>query len=353
MPRVERNAPAAPLRPPEPSAAPAPTADSGAAAETQTSSFTLARPPAVRTPSNEVVLRPLMERRRSRGSDSAEPQDTALRPGADVTPATHPERFTPDGQLKWKTPPPGVTAEPNTTGSGHWVERWKNPKTGEWVYNYTAAFMEQQSLHKFRKNAEFGRKLPEVLRQVRSDLGKEGRDRVLACAVECIQEAYFRVGNEESAEDKGHYGITTLESRHLRFEGDRAVFEYVGKSGQPQHKVVSDPAAVAVMRELKAACHSDTDRLFRFGNEAIQNADVNAYLDRFGVTAKQFRTYHATRLCREYLLELGTVPEKEREKAVTGVVERVAAELGHTPAVCRGSYIDPVVIEAFLAGRLR
>ena len=32
------------------------------------------------------------------------------------------------------------------------------------------------------------------------------------------------------------------------------------------------------------------------------------------------------------------------------MVKAVADELGNTPAVCRASYIHPVIIEAFLAG---
>lgn len=345
MPRIERHRPvSAPAAPPvEPAAAGAAASPASAA---PAGTYRRARP-ASAPPTAEAALQPLIERRRRRAAAAA------ARPELAITPATHPQRFTAGGQLKWKTPPPGATVVPNTSGSGEWIEKWANPRTGEMVYNYTAAFMEQQSLHKFKSNAEFGRKLGRVRDSVRADLAAGGRDQVLAAAVACIDEAYFRIGNTESAEDHDHYGLTTLQARHLHFEGEKAVFDYVGKSGQAQRRVVADPAVVSVLRDLKSACKGDGDLLFRHEGEVISNQDVNQYLDPFGVTAKQFRTYHATRLCRESLLGLGTVPEAGREKAVTGVVERVAQQLGHTPAVCRGSYIDPVVIEAFLAGRLR
>jgi len=37
---------------------------------------------------------------------------------------------------------------------------------------------------------------------------------------------------------------------------------------------------------------------------------------------------------------------------VAQVVKEVAQHLGHTPAVCRASYVHPRVIETFLAGEL-
>jgi hypothetical protein len=42
--------------------------------------------------------------------------------------------------------------------------------------------------------------------------------------------------------------------------------------------------------------------------------------------------------------------QRQREKAVVRVVRRVALVLGNTPAVARGSYVDPRVIERYEAG---
>jgi len=39
--------------------------------------------------------------------------------------------------------------------------------------------------------------------------------------------------------------------------------------------------------------------------------------------------------------------ESERKKIVTACVKRVAQRLGNTPAIARGSYIDPRVIHAY------
>jgi DNA topoisomerase-1 len=41
-----------------------------------------------------------------------------------------------------------------------------------------------------------------------------------------------------------------------------------------------------------------------------------------------------------------------RKRAIARAVKEVAHYLGNTPAVCRASYIDPRVFDAYRAGRL-
>ena len=70
------------------------------------------------------------------------------------------------------------------------------------------------------------------------------------------------------------------------------------------------------------------------------------------VTAKDFRTWHATVLAAVALAES---PEKgdtraSRKRAVKAAVEEVAAYLGNTPTVARTSYIDPRIIDLYEAG---
>jgi DNA topoisomerase-1 len=44
--------------------------------------------------------------------------------------------------------------------------------------------------------------------------------------------------------------------------------------------------------------------------------------------------------------------ERIAKKNVAAAVERVAARLGNTPAVCRKCYIHPSIVEAYLTGDL-
>jgi DNA topoisomerase-1 len=47
-------------------------------------------------------------------------------------------------------------------------------------------------------------------------------------------------------------------------------------------------------------------------------------------------------------------PESEAEgrRVLKGVVDEVAAQLRNTPAVCRGSYVHPLVVDTYLDGTL-
>jgi DNA topoisomerase IB len=85
---------------------------------------------------------------------------------------------------------------------------------------------------------------------------------------------------------------------------------------------------------------------------------VNQYLrEAMGAdfTAKDFRTWSAT-VRAIALLRATPLPEDPSERAlnacIVAVVKTVAAELRNTAAVCRKSYINPCVFEAWKRGEL-
>ena len=90
---------------------------------------------------------------------------------------------------------------------------------------------------------------------------------------------------------------------------------------------------------------------------AISSTDVNAYLGRVmrgDFTAKDFRTWAATVAAAEAFLADADSPGPGMSKRI---IAAAAAELGNTPAVCRRSYIHPLVLlaatDAAQASRLR
>ena len=72
-------------------------------------------------------------------------------------------------------------------------------------------------------------------------------------------------------------------------------------------------------------------------------------------TAKDFRTWGAT-LRAAAIMHATPLPDPATERAITACVvdaiRRVAAELRNTPAVCRKSYINPLVFDAWRTGAL-
>src|SRR5260221_101389 len=86
---------------------------------------------------------------------------------------------------------------------------------------------------------------------------------------------------------------------------------------------------------------------------------VNEYLKETtgaDFTAKDFRTWIAT--VRAFTLLVGTpLPQTPGERALkacmVATIRQVALELRNTPAVCRKSYINPVVFDAWRRGALQ
>ena len=241
----------------------------------------------------------------------------------------------------------------NDGASGAWVEKWRSPTTGAWVHNYTAEQVEQAAGAKFAALARFGARLPAIRARYGDDIAAGGRRGVIALVVALIDQACFRVGNPASAE-VGVFGVTTLQRQHLSIRGHRCVFEYVGKKKQRQKKLVVSPVIARRLARLRRSARRANDPLFAFAGAPIRADEVNAYLSEFGVTARDFRTFHATRRAREILLAAGRVSRADREAVITSMYRQVAAEvLGNTAAVARDSYVDPRVVDRFRRGRLR
>ena len=87
----------------------------------------------------------------------------------------------------------------------------------------------------------------------------------------------------------------------------------------------------------------------------VRSPDINAYLKEAtggDFSAKDFRTWNATVLAAVALGVAGEVAATKtgRKRAVKRAIDEVATYLGNTPAVCRASYIDPRVFDAYQAG---
>ena len=216
---------------------------------------------------------------------------------------------------------------------------------------------------KFERMAAFGAALPRLRRRLRRDLAGTGvtRDRVLAAIVSLLDTTRIRVGNDEYARTNGSFGLTTLRNRHVRFVRDgRLRFCFRGKGGLEHEVVVDDKRLARIVRH----CHElPGQRLFQYLDDAgerhpVDSGQVNEYLrDAMGAdfTAKDFRTWGATLLAVE-LLAMTPRPRPDTEQAakscIVEVVKQVAMALRNTPAVCRKSYINPIVFGAWRSGKL-
>ncbi|MBT8319278.1 MAG: DNA topoisomerase IB, partial [Gramella sp.] len=101
--------------------------------------------------------------------------------------------------------------------------------------------------------------------------------------------------------------------------------------------------------------------LFKFYNEngekqSIDSEMINEYIHEISgniFSAKDFRTWSATKIFFETLLELDhTEDEKEQKKNILEGFDAAAEGLGNTRAVCRSYYVHPQVIKTYESGEI-
>jgi DNA topoisomerase I len=238
---------------------------------------------------------------------------------------------------------------------------------GRRQYLYHPVWRAKRDEAKFDRVIEMAVKLPAVRRRLRTDLELNGtpgvpRDTALAAAVRLVDLGCFRLGSDSYTEQNGSYGLTTLERRHVRRRNGCCVFSFVGKAGVEHEITVSEPELCQVLDRLTRR-RAPEDRVLSIKDGRrwvpLQPVDINEYIrELFGleVTAKDFRTWHATVHVATSLGEaaLGRNPEgrppaskRARTRAVREAVVSASELLGNTPTVCRSSYVDPRVIDLF------
>lgn len=231
---------------------------------------------------------------------------------------------------------------------------------GRKQYVYHPVWREKQDAAKFDHMLEVARRLPGLRDRVGQDLGGRGlgRDRVLATVARLLDMGMFRVGSDQyAAGDDPTFGVSTLRPEHARRRGDCVVFEFPAKGGIEQVRRIEDPELCEVLVNLRRR-RRRAERLFGYwdGREwrDVRSDEVNGYLrDASGgeMTAKDFRTWHATVLAAAELAAADPARSATaRRRAVAAVMRAVAELLGNTPTVAKTSYVDPRVVDLYHDG---
>ena len=246
-----------------------------------------------------------------------------------------------------------ICASPN----GH-IQAVGRDARGRKQYRYHARWREARDETKYTRMLAFARALPRIRARAARDLGgpRLTRDKVLATVVRLLETTLIRVGNEEYARANGSFGLTTLRGRHVDVKGAEVRFSFRGKGGKDHTVGVRDRRVARILRHLQDLPGQE---LFQYVDEdgsrrTIDSGDVNAYLHEAtgeDFTAKDFRTWAGTVLAALALAEVrGFATEREAKRNIVRAIERVAARLGNTPAICRKCYVHPEVLQAYLDG---
>ena len=245
--------------------------------------------------------------------------------------------------------------------NGH-IQATGQDAAGRRQYIYHPHWRALKDREKFDRALEFAHSLPAARRIITKYLRVEGSgpERAFAAALRIIDSGALRIGGSRYAEMNGSYGTTTLRTDHAVLDGTCLTLHFPGKSGQEWHVELDDEDLAAALRPMFERPEPDTVLAY-IGSDgqwhSIDAAQLNGFLKEVSAgdfTAKDFRTWQATvsaamGLARAYDR---AATKRARQQAVAATVREVAERLGNTPAVARKSYIDPRVVDRFLAGEV-
>lgn len=231
---------------------------------------------------------------------------------------------------------------------------------GRTQYIYHPRWRALRENEKFVRSLAFAQRLPTIRRIVTRDLTQteDSRRRALAAAVRLMDTTGLRIGGALYAQEHDSFGASTLCKRHLAIQGDEIRLTFRGKSAVEWDVKVKDRLLADYFGSLpktprsgSAICHCVADE-GRSQWRPVSDSDINAYLDHVaghGFTAKDFRTWQGTAVVA-LSLSKSFRSGIASPQAVTTAVREAALWLHNTPAIARGSYVNPRVIELFERG---
>ncbi len=240
---------------------------------------------------------------------------------------------------------------------GH-IQATARDAKGRKQYRYHERFRALRDESKFGRMLVFSEALPRIREHVERDLSVPGlpRKKLLATLVRLLDRTLIRIGNDEYTKANRSYGLTTLRRRHVAVSGHTLRFSFRGKSGIPHLVTLTDRRLARIVQQLQDLPGQE---LFKYVDEqgkrqTVGSDDVNEYLRGVtgqDVTAKDFRTWSGTMLAARALREMSPpASETEARRNVNAALDRVAAQLRNTRAVCRKYYVHPSIIEAYHRG---
>ncbi len=232
---------------------------------------------------------------------------------------------------------------------------------GRKQYRYHAQWRSALDESKFEHILHFGESLPAIRKCVEEHMKLSGmpREKVMATVINLLEKTFIRVGNSEYAKSNNSYGLTTLRKKHIEIDGANLKFRFKGKSGKEWNLSMHDKRIAAI---VKRCAEIPGHELFKYidGNGDIHDVtsqNVNDYLKEVSnndFTAKDFRTWSGTVLAAIALNEFEHYDSgAQAKKNVVKAIEKVAKQLGNTPAICRKCYIHPEIINSYLDNGLK
>jgi DNA topoisomerase I len=246
--------------------------------------------------------------------------------------------------------PEGQWAEIIWQPESLWVAKWMDKLSDKFKYIWlhdTAPVKQAREAEKFDKAIELEAVIDKIRDHIQKGMIHENpKRRRIATACYLIDALCLRVGDEKDPDEADTVGATTLRPEHLKFHPDGVVeFKFLGKDSVLWHKKLNPPPLVLeslkdVSLNAKPSISDKSKKKHPVYSKPqlfpdVSSRNVNDFLSEVmpGLTAKVFRTNHATSAVRKSL-ESATVkpsdPEHRKWEAVVRANIEAAILCNHT-----------------------
>jgi DNA topoisomerase-1 len=192
-----------------------------------------------------------------------------------------------------------------------WIAKWDDKLRGKEKYVWLAdtCFLKQESdIEKFDKALELRKRVDQVLKHIDKNLQSPDETRRKVATVSYLIDALkLRVGDEKEEDEADTVGATTLRPEHIKFETNGWTdFDFLGKDAVRWEKKTQLPSMV--VENLKKFIAEAKSTIF----DGVRSNQVTAFLNEAmpGLTAKVFRTFHASRVVEDYLDNANVSPSQ-------------------------------------------
>ena len=196
-----------------------------------------------------------------------------------------------------------------------WLASWMDFLTQKRKYVWlsdSSGLKQDRDKAKYEKAVKLANEIDKIKDRIVKDMkSKEPKISRIATVCYLIYRTSMRVGDEKDPDEADTVGATTLRKEHIKITADAIEFDFLGKdSVRWQETVIAEGHDKQFQENLKKLIEKKKpkDEIF----DDITSRHVNAYYSTIvkGLTAKVFRTYLATVVVKNYLVEHDNIKRK-------------------------------------------
>jgi DNA topoisomerase I len=185
-----------------------------------------------------------------------------------------------------------------------WIARWidKLTEKEKYVWPHESSDIQQsRNKDKYDKAMKIGQRLQQLRATILKKMdAKDVGEKKIATVSYLIDNMGIRVGDEKDEDEADTVGATTLRVEHIKIAERLVQFDFLGKDSVRWLKDLPNPEP-ALVRNLQrfTAGKKPDEQIF----DGVTSSMVNRFLSGIvpELSAKVFRTYHATRITEDSL----------------------------------------------------